>query len=354
MVANVDSMFSVRQVPWHREGLVLAEYPGSWDEARILAGLDWEPEEEPVYRLKGTSTIQVPQLETYGMDGEDILYKVRAYDEIKVNETEINPDDKHIVHGSTRKILSVVSKGYTLIHHDEMGQIIEAVLGQPNVKWETAGSLDGGKAVWVLVKLDEPIILPGDNTVTYPYMAITNRHDGKGSCALRTTAIRIVCQNTFGMAEAEGDRHGATYSFRHSKNWKDHIEEAKLAVVGARKEMLAYTELATELLQIRFTHVQRERFITEFIPTPVAGAVSDRVMGNAVEAQNRLRKLFSSPTTQEVAHTAYGALQAATEYLDWIRGARSWESRLNRCLLKPEPAKRKALTIIRDVVKAGV
>jgi hypothetical protein len=43
MPANVESMFSVRQMPWHREGTVLADYPGDWDTARKLAGLDWDP-----------------------------------------------------------------------------------------------------------------------------------------------------------------------------------------------------------------------------------------------------------------------------------------------------------------------
>ena len=33
MPANVESMFSVRQMPWHQEGTVLAGYPGDWDTA---------------------------------------------------------------------------------------------------------------------------------------------------------------------------------------------------------------------------------------------------------------------------------------------------------------------------------
>ena len=43
MPANVESMFSVRQMPWHREGTILTDYPGDWAEARTLAGLDWDP-----------------------------------------------------------------------------------------------------------------------------------------------------------------------------------------------------------------------------------------------------------------------------------------------------------------------
>ena len=46
-----------------------------------------------------------------------------------------------------------------------MGEIVEAVLAQPRVSWETAGSLDGGRAVWCLACLDEPITLPGDQSV---------------------------------------------------------------------------------------------------------------------------------------------------------------------------------------------
>ena len=49
MPANVESMFSVRQMPWHREGTIIQDYPGSWAEARRLAGLDWEPVPAEVY-----------------------------------------------------------------------------------------------------------------------------------------------------------------------------------------------------------------------------------------------------------------------------------------------------------------
>lgn len=354
MSANVESMFSVREMPWHREGIVLGDYPGSWSEARTLAGLDWEPIEAPVYRQTGMRKIQVPQLDLYGMDGLDPIYKVTSYETVESPIIELNPDDKHIVRNDNGAILSVVSKGYTLIGHEEMGAIIEAVLGQTNVKWETAGSLNAGKAVWVLVKLDEPIELPGDDTVTYPYMAITNRHDGGGSCALRTTMVRIVCANTMAMAEAEGEKHGAVFSFRHTKNWRDHIEEAKQAVHGARVEMGEYAAMAKELLQIRFTLSMRDRFITEFIPMPSTGIITDRVMGNVERDRNNLRQIFSSTTTAEIAHTAYGAVQAASEWASHIRGTRGSDSLLNRCIMKNDPLKRKAVKLVREIASAGV
>jgi phage/plasmid-like protein (TIGR03299 family) len=324
MPANVDTMFSVREMPWHRQGLVIDDYPGNWTEARKLAGLDWEPITESVYELHGIGT-----------DGQPVFEPIA--------------DWKRIARSDTGTTLAVTRDSYTLINHEEMGEIVEAVLAQPNVKWETAGSLGGGAKVWCLAMLDEPIELPGDDTATYPYLAITNHHDGGGSCALRATAVRIVCANTFAAAELEGDRTGATFSFRHSKRWRDRIDEARSAVSGARREIAAYAELAGELLDVRVTRKQRELFVAEFVPMPPEGIVSDRVVANVETARQALRNILASPTTAHVADTAYGLVQAAGEYLDHVRAARSWETRLNRTLLRPEPMKAKALSLVRSI-----
>jgi phage/plasmid-like protein (TIGR03299 family) len=207
--------------------------------------------------------------------------------------------------------------------------------------------------VWCLALLDEPVELPGDDSPTLPYLAITNRHDGTAACALRATAVRIVCANTFRAAELEGERTGATFSFIHRSSWRARIEEARKAVTGARAEMHRYTELAHELLAIPVMPKQRELFITEFIPMPPQGLVTDRVARNVEEARQALRMILESKTTEQVAHTAYGLVQAAGEYLDHVRSARSWETRLNRTLIRPEPLKHRALSLIRDVVAAA-
>src|SRR6266581_2267996 len=186
MPANIESMFSVRQMPWHREGTIVQDYPGTWAEARTLAGLGWDPVTAPVYAVTGINP-----------GGTACYEPVEGW--------------KTITRSDTGAVLSISKDTYTVIDHGEMGEIVEAVLAQPNVRWETAGVLTGGRAVWCLALLDEPITLPADaGTATYPYMAITNRHDRGGACTLRATAVRIVCANTFHAAELEGDRTGAT------------------------------------------------------------------------------------------------------------------------------------------------
>ena len=228
MPADIESMFSVRQMPWHEQGTVLPDYPGTWTEARKLAGLDWDPITGPVYAVTGINP-----------DGTEHYEPIGGW--------------KSIARSDTGAVLSLNKDSYTVIDHGEMGEIVEAVLTQPNVKWETAGVIDSGRAVWCLAFLDEPITLPGDDSLTLPYLAITNRHDGTAACALRATAVRIVCANTFRAAELEGDRTGTTFSFIHKSSWRNRIDEARRAVTGARTEMQRYTELATELLGIPIT-----------------------------------------------------------------------------------------------------
>jgi len=236
MPANVDSMFSVRAMPWHREGTVLDDYPGSWAEARKLAGLEWDPITEAVYEL-------------HGVDGEG-----RPVFEPVEGWKRISRSDNH-------ETLSITRDSCTVIDHAEMSEIIEAVLAQANVRWETAGSLTGGRAVWCLAALDEPTELPGDTGPTMPYLAITNRHDGTAACALRATAVRIVCANTF---------------------------------------------LAQNLLGVPVTAGQRELFVREVVPMPPDGLVTDRVVANVEAARTALRNIFASPTTEGIADTAYG------------------------------------------------
>ncbi|MGW4805036.1 DUF932 domain-containing protein [Kitasatospora sp. NPDC004272] len=163
--------------------------------------------------------------------------------------------------------------------------------------------------------LNEPIQLPGDDSLTLPFLAVTNRFGLAGGCTLRATAVRIVCGNTFRAAELEGERTGTAYSFIHKRNWREHLEEAREAIIGARREFKEYEELATELLGIHVTAKQRELFLREFIPMPPEGLVTDRVARNVDEARKAVRDILASPTTAPIAESAYGLVQAAGEYL---------------------------------------
>jgi phage/plasmid-like protein (TIGR03299 family) len=208
--------------------------------------------------------------------------------------------------------------------------------------------------VWALARLDEPWSAPGDPSLTYPYVAFLNRHDGRASAKSVNTTYRVVCANTFGAADAEGKETGREYNFRHTKNVMDRIEEAKQALRGLRDDTLAWRELATHLALMPVTAGQRELFVTEFIPMPPEGLISDRVVANVEEARDQIRAILGGKTCEGISYTAYGLVQAAGEYLDHIRRYRNRDTHITRTLLKPEPLKAKAVQLAREVIGAGV
>ena len=358
---QIDQMFSVREMPWHRDGLVPDDYPQTWDEARKWAGLDWEPEQAPVY--------DDPDYDVLRQVYADIVMSADYPDEAArldalVAATRASmvpvPDFKRVIRRPNPgaeptefdgRTLSCTTEGYAIINHTAFGEIFDAVLKQEHVRAETGGCMDGGRKVWMLVKLDEPIAVPGDKSLVMPYAALTGRHDAKGAVVLRSTAVRIVCGNTFRAAEMEGDRTGLTFSFAHHKNWRDRIPEAREAIMGVKQEMRDWVELAESLLGVKVTPEQTQLFVRAFIPDPPDGLITDRVAKNIDEARRAVLAILEGPTVDGagVGGTAYGLVQAAGEYLDHVRTAKTWETKLGRTIIRPEPLKAKATKLALEV-----
>lgn len=324
-----DSGFCVREPSWHGKENLLAEPPADWTEARRAAGLEWEPVSIPVYVQQG-GTEDAP---TY---------------------TALS-DFQAIARNDTGAVLGVPTASFSLISHAQMGEIIEAVLGDRLARFDTAGSVKGGRAVWALVRLDEPFTVPGDDTATYPYLCILNAHDGSGACKVLYTLVRVVCWNTWQAASADGDRTGYQFTFRHSGDVSSRIGAAREALAGLRTAAADYREMMGDLARVRVDDAMVRTFLREFIPSPAdqGEQISPRVAANIDEARALFTALYEqSPTVDAVRGTGYGLLMASTEYLDHLRGFRSRDSYVGRTVLRPEAAKHRAASLIREVAAA--
>jgi len=304
---------------------VLEDYPTDWDDARRKAGLEWEPTLVPVYQRVADSPVigQIQYLEV--------------------------PSHRVVTRSDNGKPLGVVTDTFELISHATMGEILEALLGE-GLKFETAGSLQEGAKVWALVYLDEPMAVCGDNTPSYPFVALLNAHDGSGACKALPTAVRVVCMNTYNAASMLGDRSGNQFVFRHTANVKDRIEEAKATMRGVRDDFAAWTQLAEELFGMPVDEVKLNHFVEEFLPAPPPGTSSERVIGNVDKARLAFKSIYLDGTTTE-AHrgTGLGLVDAAVEYLDHVRGYRNSDSYMGRTLLRPEPLKQRAVQLVRGL-----
>lgn len=327
-----DTGFAVRQASWHGQETLLADYPNDFDEARVLAGLDWEPELRPLYYVDEDGNL-VEEL-----DARRVVRNDRPAREASIG---------------------TVSGTFELITHAEMGLIVKTVLGEPNVKIETMGSVRDGAQVYVLIRLDEPYEIKGDRdgfgdqVVSMPYFAVLNSHTGIGACKGLYTQVRVVCANTVQAASLDGDRHGAQFSLHHTSGVKERFEKARHILEGARADALRWKEIAEHLALQPVTDEQQLQFLNEFIPEPPAGITTDRVKANIDRDRGTfLHLLRDSATNTEIQHNALGLFNASVEYLDHVRGFRNRDTHLGRQILKAEPMKARALALVREL--AGV
>ena len=186
MPANVETMFSVRETPWHGLGRIIMDAPAS-REALELAGLDWQVESRNIY--SGTGAI-IPGYRA----------NVRSTDDA---------------------VLGVVSDRYRIVQNEEAFQFTDDLLGE-GVTYETAGSLQGGKKVWMLARLPRKYLIAGDQVE--PYLVIFNSHDGSSGVKVAMTPIRVVCQNTLNLALNTAKR---SWTARHTENVLLRVQDAR-------------------------------------------------------------------------------------------------------------------------------
>lgn len=322
MPALFEQGFFVREPAWHGEGIVLADYPGR-EEAKRLAGHDFVVVERPV--------------------------------EIVGNHSNRAASGwKALLASGTGELLNIARDTYEVIQNDVAYDVAE-LLFDAGFQYETGITLDGGRLCALTLKLDTPIVLPGDDSVTLPFGCLSWSHDGSGSLRVRSGAIRQVCANTVSASEAEGRRLGTDFTFRHTKNVKARIEDARAAVKGARKGFDAYVEAMNELATIAVTPQQRDLFVSTIIGEKATEkeALSTRVKNNLDTERTKVLSLFMGPTIPE-AHklTGYGLFLAGGEYFDHLRAYRSKDSYVKRTLLSDNPAKANLAKTIRELVAA--
>lgn len=235
MAANVESMFYTRTAPWHGLGVRVEEVLGS-KEALIQAGLDWKVEQTDVYAASGE--------------------RIPGY---KANIRDID-----------RSVLGIVGDRYKIVQNEEAFAFTDGLLGE-GVKYETAGSLAGGKIVWMLAKLPEKYIISGD--AIEPYLVFCNSHDGSGAIRVAMTPVRVVCQNTLNLALKGASR---VWSARHTGNVMNRMDEARETLQLANAYMSQLGRSINKLQAKKLTDGKlkvRDSFFVSYISYDESGRV---------------------------------------------------------------------------------
>ncbi len=272
MSSNVESMFYTREKPWHGLGVRVEEAPTSADALR-LAGLDWEVAQEPIFTEAGDAIAG---------------YKVNVRDR-------------------DRKVLGVVSDRYRIVQNREAFSFTDALLGN-GVRYETAGSLQEGKRVWLLARLPREYIIAGERIS--PYLVFSNSHDGSGAVRVALTPIRVVCNNTLNLALDTARR---SWSMIHTGNISGKMQEAKDTLFMAETYMDSLGEAFELLRRQKLTDSQLKEYVEQLLPLE-KDATPMQEKNTMKLREDMLRRYYDAPDLRGVGNNAYRFVNAVSDF----------------------------------------
>ena len=291
MSANVEWMFSGNNTtPWHGIGEVISGTLSS-AEAIKVAKLDWDVVPMPIY--------------------DELGREIPGY---KVNRRS-----------SDNKNLGVVTDRYKIVQNREAFEFTDALLGE-GVQYETAGSLDSGRRVWMLARMEGTTI--AEEQVD-PYLVFTNSHDGKGAIRVAAVPVRVVCQNTLNLALSRASRH---WSCAHKGDIQGKLDEARYTLASAERYMQALEEEFGELKLKNVTDKQVKDMTDKLLELEFAELFKKAVKtGKVVDLKEHLKQqkyeekinrkrndildiYYDKPDLKGTEHSAFRFVNAVSDY----------------------------------------
>ncbi len=290
---GTTAFFTAREVAWHKLGTV-TENALTAEDALKTAYLDWEVK-------KSVDPVSV-----------------------KIDDQVITTKDKFITyryHPKTNKpeALGVVGNRYTPVQNSEAFSMLNQVADESGAVFETAGSIDNGKKVFMTMKMPENLQIGGVDKIDL-YLMAWNTHDGTSSFQIVVTPIRVVCQNTLTAAIHNAK---STFALRHTPKVSGKVQAARDALGLTFKYVEAFEKEAEMLINQTMTDKQFWSLIETVVPIDEE---SDRTRNLAEQTRGTLMGLWKAPTQANIAGTKWAAYNAFAEYSDWAKPVRSTDS----------------------------
>lgn len=291
-----DTMFSVKEKPWHGLGTVVENAP-SVKEAIHLAGLDWQAELKPLQTL----------------DGDNV-------------ETH-----KAVFRNDNNTLLGVVGSQYKPLQNIDAFAWFEPFVENGLVTLETAGSLFNGKKVFILANTKaEADVVAGDTVQSY--ILLSNSHDGSSSVKVGFTPIRVVCNNT--LTCAENNDLSKLIRVRHTNSVVENLKLVRDIMDTVNNQFTAtveqYKYLATKDVNILDLQKYVKQVFSEAKLEDIIRSYDNKLQEK--EEIEKFRKNLMNKVEEyfelEPARKAWNMYNAVNSYLNHDRG-RTLETRYN-------------------------
>jgi len=289
-------MAYVGMTPWHGLGQQLSE-DASIDEWCVAAGLDW---------TINRSAVQYDCGELKQWKEQHVLYR-----------------------SDTRAPLSIVSSNYHIVQPRQVVEFFSDLVAEHGFKIETAGTLQGGRKIWALARtgFDAEVVA---NDPVRSYLLIVTSCDKGLATKSYFTSVRVVCRNTLQMSHAAGMASNVV-SVRHNTEFCARSVHADLGLNAQQ----VFGEFMTKMRAFADTSVSgrmveeivEQIFADKGVKAPVResrGFKTVMRLFNGVGKGSRL---------DGVAGTAWGVVNAFTEYADFHVRAANQDNRLTSAWL---------------------
>ena len=233
--------------------------------------------------------------------------------------TRTNPFDR-----TQKDILGVVGERYIPLQNEDLFSFGDAILDGGG-RWETAGSLKGGRVVFGSLALERETVLDpnGVADVVKTYLLVNTSHDGSVAIQASVTPVRVVCANTLAVAlQRTGKKNGVKQSFkiRHTQSSTGKVQQAREALAVANAYMDSFDKMAKTMIETEITAQQFNEILLAAYPKP-----EEEKKGAYTKWENKidtLNDIYTGEFNGMIAGNAWGALNAMTERLDWYRGGK--------------------------------
>ncbi len=295
MAHLVESMAYVQEEPWHGLGKKLPPNQPLeiWQKE---AGMDWQINET------------------------DVLYSVASGNDLHLKS---NPDAKVLFRSDTFAPLSVVSKRYKVVQPREVLEFYRNLVSAGGFELETAGVLKGGKKLWALARTGQETLLRGGDKVK-AYLLLATSCDGTLCTTAQFTSVRVVCNNTLTMAV--GDKTGAV-KVPHSTTFDPALVKKELGLgLSAWEEFMDSIKALSERKVHKF---EAMNFLVNVLGNPDVQLADQPNQKGLQNVYNLFAGNGKGADLPSANGTAWGLLNAVTEYVDHEKRARSQDYRLD-------------------------
>ena len=293
---GVASFASFREPAWHGLGTVFTEEKTTKEMLDLANLSNWNVRLEDLVTPSHLSS------------DKEYQYVVRT-----------NPTDN-----SQTDILGVVGERYHVMQNEDLFSFGDNILDGGG-RWETAGSIKGGRVVFGALALERETILDPNGVAdkVKTYLLINTSHDGSIAIQASITPVRVVCANTLNMAlNTTKKKNGIKQSFkiRHTQTAQGKVQVARETLGLANAYMDSFDIMAKTLFATEVNAKMFNEIILASYPKPekdAKGAI--KKWENKVDTIN---DIYTGEFNGMIAGNAWGAFNALTERLDWYRSAR--------------------------------